>query len=113
MSSLAVLLLSSSYSFRRSLFSQSFNLLQDEAKNPDSILLRAGIDNPMNGLIRQVMETFTELEELISRYEKLGDVRGLSKIWAKLRRSAEAASVERLRNKVYTSNTQARHGFRC
>lgn len=92
--------------------SQSFNLLHHEAKDPDSILLRTGIDNPMNGPMRRVMETFTELEELIPRYEKLGDVTGWSKIWGKLRRPAEAASVETLRNKVYTPNTQAGHGFR-
>jgi hypothetical protein len=82
--------------------SQSIRLLEGEAKDPDSTLVRAG-----EGRVRMVREmmarvevTLKELQKYVEKYEKLGDPSRSKRAWAKFKWSVDASDLDSLRNKV-------------
>lgn len=80
----------------------SLTILQDEVKNPDSTLVRAG-ENRMrmvNGMIAGITDTLKRLEKLAGKYEILGSNSRRKQLWAKLKWSTEFSGIDALRNKV-------------
>ncbi|KAF8244856.1 hypothetical protein K440DRAFT_557690 [Wilcoxina mikolae CBS 423.85] len=87
-----------------SMLSQAIQLLQKEAENPQSTLVRAGEGRArmVNEMMRRVEVTLKELEKYVKRYEKLGDTsqpKG-KQIWHKFRWSKDAPDLDFMRNKV-------------
>ncbi|KAL2049934.1 hypothetical protein ABVK25_009801 [Lepraria finkii] len=84
----------------------SLTILQDEVKNPDSTLVRAG-ENRMrmvNGMIAGITDTLKRLEKLASKYEILGSNSRRKQLWAKLKWSTEFSGIDALRNKLIYHN---------
>lgn len=90
------------------MLSQSIRLLEEEAANPDSTMVRAGEDRVrmVKEMMVRVEITLKELQKHAARYDKLGDVTlpKRKKIWAKFRWSTDAADLDSLRNKVRILN---------
>jgi hypothetical protein len=82
--------------------SGSLNILQDEVKDPDSILVQAGEDRvrTVNEMVSGVNTTLKELQKLANKYKLLESDSKRKRIWAKLSWSAEYSSIDSLRNKV-------------
>lgn len=84
----------------------SIKLLQDEATDKESILVRAGADrvDMVKRVVGQVDVTLRELEKHSKKYESLGKEHSSSirKWWTGVRWSAEASELDALRNKVNT-----------
>lgn len=90
-----------------STLSQSIKLLEEEAKDPNSILTRAGDDRVrmVKEMMRRVEVTLNELEKYAKKYEKLGDMSRPKRkqIWDKLKWSSEASDLDGLRSRVGSS----------
>lgn len=87
------------------MLSQSIKLLQEDAANPESTMVRAGEDRVrmVKEMMIRVEVTLKELEKFAAKYEKFGEV-GLpkrKKIWAKFKWSTDATDLDALRNKVW------------
>lgn len=84
--------------------SQSIQLLQEEAKDPNSTLVRSGDARivMVKEMMGRVEVTLRELEKHAKKYEKLGDnTRAKRKqIWSKFKWSVDATNLDSLRNKV-------------
>lgn len=84
--------------------SQSIQLLQDEAKDPNSTLVRAGEDRirMVQEMMSRVEDTLRELQKHAKKYEKLGDNSRAKRkqLWDKFRWSVDASNLDSLRNKV-------------
>lgn len=84
--------------------SQSIQLLQEEAKDPNSTLVRAGDARiiMVKEMMGRVEVTLRELEKHAKKYEKLGDsTRAKRKqMWSKFKWSVDATNLDSLRNKV-------------
>lgn len=84
--------------------SQSIQLLQEEAKDPNSTLVRSGEDRVrmVKEMMVRVEETLKELEKYAKKYAKLGDTtRGKRKqLWEKFKWTTDASGMNSLRNKV-------------
>lgn len=84
--------------------SQSIKLLQEEAKDPNSILVRSGQDRVtmVREMIIRVEATLRELQTHAEKYAKLGDVKRAKRkqFWDKFKWSVDASSLDSLRNKV-------------
>lgn len=84
--------------------SQSIQLLQEEAKNPNSTLVRSGDDRirMVREMIKRLEVTLKELEVYAKKYAKLGDTARAKRkqIWDKFKWSVDASSLDSLRNKV-------------
>lgn len=82
----------------------SIQLIQEEAINPDSTLVRAGADRVkmVKDIIAQVDDTLQELGKHAKKYEKVGDQnRGrMRQWWTGVKWSSEAPDLDALRNKV-------------
>lgn len=86
------------------MLSQSIRLLEEEAANPNSTMVRAGEDRVrmVKEMIVRVEVTLNELQKHATKYDKLGEV-ALSrrhKIWTKFKWSTDATDLDSLRNKV-------------
>lgn len=84
--------------------SQSIQLLQEEAKDPNSTLVRSGqarIDM-VKEMMARVVVTLEELGKHAKKYEKLGDNSRAKRrqIWDKFKWSVDAANLDSLRNKA-------------
>lgn len=86
------------------MLSKSIQLIQEEAKDPNSTLVRSGPDriNMVREVVGRVEETLKELRKHAQKYEKLGDnSRGKRKqLWDKFKWSVDATNLDSLRNKV-------------
>lgn len=86
------------------MLSQSIQLLQEEAKDPNSTLVRSGEDRikMVREMMSRVEETLKELQKHAKKYEKLGDSSRAKRkqIWDKFKWSVDATSLDSLRNKV-------------
>lgn len=84
--------------------SQSVQLLQLGAKNPNSTLMSSRPDRiqMVGEIMCRVKETLTTLEKVATKYKKLGDTKCAKRelIWEELKWSSEAETVESLRDKV-------------
>ncbi|KAL0631674.1 hypothetical protein Q9L58_009454, partial [Maublancomyces gigas] len=90
------------------MLSQSIRLLEEEASDPDSTMVRAGEDRVrmVKEMIVRVEVTLKELQKHAAKYDKLGDVK-LSKrkqIWSKFKWSTDATELDALRNKLVYHN---------
>lgn len=87
------------------ILSQSIRLLEEEAANPESTMVRAGEDRVrmVKEMMVRVEITLTELKKHAQKYDKLGDVdmSRWKKIWAKFKWSTDAADLDALRNTVW------------
>lgn len=85
-----------------STLSNSLTILQEEVKDPDSTLRRAGDDRVrmVNEMIAGIEETLKRLRKVASKYDILVSGSKTKQIWGKLKWSAEFSSIDRLRNKV-------------
>ena len=85
-----------------STLSNSLTILQEEVKDPESTLRRAGDDRVrmMNEMIAGIEETLKRLRKVASKYDILVSGSKTKQIWAKIKWSAEFSSIDRLRNKV-------------
>lgn len=92
--------------------SQSIRLLEEEAKNPESTLMRSGDARirMVREMIARVEITLKELDKFAKKYEKLGEAKQGKKIskqvWKKFMWSVDASSLDSLRNKVCAPITQ-------
>jgi phosphomevalonate kinase len=91
------------------LLSQSINLLIDEVKNPNSILVRAGEGrvDMVNRVMMQANATLKDLEKFANKYEfsdKAGERRKVKRVWDKFRFARELSSLNELRKKVQDHN---------
>lgn len=89
---------------------QSIQLLQEEAKDPNSTLVRSGEGHirMVQEMIGQVMVTLEALEKHTKKYEKLGDnsrAKG-EQLWNEFKRSVDATDLDSLRNQVFDSNSR-------
>ncbi|KAH0607884.1 uncharacterized protein H6S33_001936 [Morchella sextelata] len=86
----------------------SIKLLQDEATDKESILVRAGADrvDMVKRVVGQVDVTLRELEKHSKKYDSLGKEHSSSirKWWTGVRWSAEASELDALRNKLVYHN---------
>ena len=85
-----------------STLSSSLTILQEEVKDPESTLRRAGDDRVrmVKEMVAGIEETLKRLRKVASKYDILGSGSKTKQIWAKLKWSAEFSSIDRLRNKV-------------
>ena len=85
-----------------STLSNSLTILQEEVKDPESTLRRAGDDRVrmVNEMVAGIEETLKRLRKMASKYDILGSGSKRKQIWAKFKWSAEFSSIDRLRNKV-------------
>lgn len=87
------------------MLSQSIQLLQEEADNPQSTMVRAGEDRVrmVKEMLVRVEVTLKELQKVAAKYDKLGDTElsKRKKIWAKFKWSTDASDLDALRNKVW------------
>lgn len=92
--------------------SQSIRLLQEEAKDPESTLMKSGEDRirMVREMIARVEVTLKELDKFAKKYDKLGEAKQGKKVskqvWKKFMWSVDASSLDSLRNKVRLCNTQ-------
>lgn len=97
--------------------SQSITLLQEEAKDPNSTLMRSGEDRVrmVREMMARVEVTLRELEKHAKKYAKLGDTTRAKRkqVWDKFKWSVDASSLDGLRNKVCSSNTCAQREYQC
>ncbi|RPB09784.1 hypothetical protein P167DRAFT_547736 [Morchella conica CCBAS932] len=86
----------------------SIKLLQHDALDKESVLVRAGADRVemVKRVMRQVDVTLKELEKHSKKYESLGKEHSSSikKWWTSVRWSAEASELDALRNKLVYHN---------
>lgn len=86
------------------ILSQSIRLLEEEAANPNSTMVRAGEDRVrmVKEMMVRVEVTLAELKKHAEKYEKLGDgsLPRRKKIWAKFKWATDASDLDSLRNKV-------------
>lgn len=86
------------------MLSQSIQLLQGDAANPESTMVRAGEDRVR--MVKEMMvrvEVTLKLQKFAEKYDKLGDTE-LSKrkrIWARFTWSTDDTDLDALRNKVW------------
>jgi len=82
--------------------SGSLNILQEEVKDPDSILVQAGEDRVrmVNEMLLRVNVTLKDLQKLANKYKLLESNSKRKRIWAKISWSAEYYSIDSLRSKV-------------
>jgi len=84
--------------------SSSIQLLQDEVKNENSVLVRSGEDRlrMMQVMIKRVEATLLELDKFATKYAKLLDASRSKtrKVWDRIKWSSELADIDDLRNKV-------------
>ncbi|KAE9369869.1 hypothetical protein N431DRAFT_345022 [Stipitochalara longipes BDJ] len=91
------------------LLSQSIDLLIEEVKNPNSILVRAGevrVDM-VNRVMMQANATLKDLEKFANKYEfgeKAGERRKVKRVWDKFKFARELSSLNELRKKVQDHN---------
>ena len=90
-----------------STLSNSLNILQEEVKDPDSALIRAGEDRVrmVNEMVKNIAVTLKSLEKVAKKYEILGSSSKRKLIWAKFKWSVEFTSIDGLRNKLVYHNT--------
>lgn len=82
--------------------SQSIVILQQEARNPDSVLLRSWEEGDrMNSeMIAGVKVTLSDIGKMAARYEKLKDMSRSERISSMLRGSIDFSELGSLRNQV-------------
>lgn len=89
--------------------SQSIQLLQEEAKDPNSTLVRSGEGRirMVQEMISRVVVTLEELQKHAKKYEKLGDNSRAKRkqLWDKFKWSVDATNLDSLRNKVFHSHS--------
>jgi len=80
----------------------TLKILEEEAKNPQSILIEAGEDRVrmVKEMVSGINVTLKQLERVAARYGILGDGSKGRKIWVKFKWSVDFSSVDSLRNKV-------------
>ena len=85
-----------------STLSNSLTILQEEVKDPESTLRRAGDDRVrmVNEMIAGIEETLKRLRKVACKYDVLGSGSKTKRVWVKFKWSAEFSSIDRLRNKV-------------
>lgn len=90
--------------------SQSIQLLQEEAKDPNSTLVRSGEGRILmvQEMISRVVVTLEELQKHAKKYEKLGDNSRAKRkqLWDKFKWSVDATNLDSLRNKVFHSHSR-------
>jgi hypothetical protein len=94
-----------SLSAELSVFSQSINLLVEQAGNPESILVKAGNDRVqlVNTMISAANDTLLKLDALAKKHQ-LVDNKNQSKFrrgFNKLRYTSDASTINSLRTKVF------------
>jgi hypothetical protein len=85
--------------------SGSLNILQEEIKDIDSILMLVGEDRVrmVKELVSRVHVTLKGLQKLANKYKILGSGSKRKQIWAKLTWSMEFSSIDSMRSKVSSS----------
>ena|SRR5436190_1355740 len=80
----------------------TLKILEEEVKNPESILIKAGEDRVamVKEMVAGINKTLKQLEKVAAKYGILGDDSKGRKIWTKLKWSVDFSSVDSLRNKV-------------
>jgi len=80
----------------------TLKILEEEVKNPQSILIEAGEDRVrmVKEMVSGINVTLKQLEKVAAKYGILGDGSKGRKIWAKFKWSVDFSSVDSLRNKV-------------
>lgn len=87
--------------------SSSLSILQAEAKDPDSILVKAGEDRVrlVNDMVHGIGETLKKLEKAAEKYGMLVSSSKRKQVWTKFKWSMELSSIDALRNKVFSNAT--------
>jgi hypothetical protein len=77
-------------------------ILEEEVKNPESVLIKAGEDRVrmVNEMVSSVDVTLKKLEKVAAKFGILGDASKGRKIWVKFKWSVNFSAVDSLRNKV-------------
>jgi len=90
-----------------STLSNSLSILQEDVKDPDSALVRAGEDRVrmVNEMVHNISLTLQSLEKVAKKYEILGSGSKKRRLWARFKWSVEMTSIDGLRNKLVYHNT--------
>ena len=88
-----------------STLANSLAILQEEAKKPESVLVKAGEDRVrmVNEMVNGIGDTLTKLKKVAKKYGILGSSSKKGRIWTKFKWSVELSSIDALRNKVRRS----------
>ena len=80
----------------------TLKILEEEVKNPKSILIEAGEDRVrmVTEMVSGINVTLKQLEKVATKYGILGDGSKGRKTWVKFKWSVDFSSVDSLRNKV-------------
>jgi hypothetical protein len=80
----------------------ALKILEEEVKNPESVLIKAGEDRVrmVNEMVSNVGVTLKKLEKVAAKFGILGDGSKGKKIWVKFKWSVDFSGVDSLRNKV-------------
>jgi hypothetical protein len=80
----------------------TLKILEEELKNPKSILVEAGEDRVrmVKEMVSGINVTLKKLEMVATKYGILGDGSKGRKVWVKFKWSVDFSSVDSLRNKV-------------
>src|SRR5947207_1680498 len=84
----------------------ALEILEEQARDPKSILNKAGDDRVriVKEMVSGIHVTLKELEKVATKYRILGDGSKGKKIWVRFKWSVDFASVDSLRNKVSLSH---------
>lgn len=91
-----------------STLSNSLKILQEDALDPDSVLVQAGEDRVrmVKEMVSRIEITLTQLEKVAMKYDILRPSSKGKKIWTKVKWSFEFTSLDSLRNKLVRHNTE-------
>jgi hypothetical protein len=80
----------------------TLKILEEEVKNPQSILIEAGEERVkmVKEMVSGIHVTLKQLEKVAAKYRILGDGSKGRKIWAKFKWSVDFSGIDSLRNKV-------------
>lgn len=93
--------------------SHSISFLGEEAKDPNSTLMRGGSDRirMMGEMIARVEVTSKELQKIAEKCGRLGELSSgrMHQVWTKFKWSVDASDLDALRNKVCSPRIQSIH----
>ena len=88
-----------------STLSNAFKILQEEIKDPNSALVRAGESRVrmVNEMVTGFGVTLKKLQKIAKKYEILGSNSKRRQLWSKFKWSVEFSDIDALRSKVCSS----------
>ena len=91
--------------------SNSINILLEEVKDPESILVKPGEDRVrmVNEMMVGINDTLMKLQKIAKKYGIIGAGSKARQIWVKFKCLVQSFEIDALRNKVPQFHEQMKH----